>query len=138
MKSLFWNVWISWIFKMKRLNFSMDLRQDITSKWKCFENIFSACRFEVFFKACFFDNNFLEIIAVSIYLLLWIFWRLPLWKWLCGWYDEINCFYWLNLYFLQWKWFSTYNCAAPSGAPACRPSSMTRKSFFLDFRRGRI
>ena len=53
--------------------FSLRLRQDITSKWNWLENIFSTCRFEDFFRACFFDNNFLTIVAVNIYLFLWIF-----------------------------------------------------------------
>ena len=119
MKSSFWNVWI---FKMKNLNFRLHLRQDITSKWNWFENIFSDCRFE---------NVFSELLSLTIafsWLSFWSFtcffefsWRLPLWKRFYGWHDEINRFYLLNLNFLQWKCFSAYTWAAPSGASACRP-----------------
>ena len=118
-------------FQDKKLYFSLRLRQDITSKWNWLENIFSTCRFEDFFRACFFDNNFLTIVAVNIYLLLWIFLALRFENGFMG--GMINCFYLLNLNFLQWKCFSTYNWAAPSGASACRPFTISKPQDPISF-----
>ena len=60
---------------MKKLNFSLHLKQDITSKLNLFENNFSACRFEDVFQslflwqqlfgACRFKNGFMGVISTS-------------------------------------------------------------------------
>ena len=78
-KILFWN---AWIFKMKKLNFSLHLKQDITSKLNWFENNFSACRFEDVFQslflwqqlfgACRFENGFMGAMMGLIVPTSWI------------------------------------------------------------------
>ena len=76
---LFWN---AWIFKMKTLNFSLHLKQDITSKLNWFENNFGACRFENIFQslflwqqlfgACRSENGFMGAIMGLIVPTSWI------------------------------------------------------------------
>ena len=59
------------------------------------------------FGTCFFEHGFLALVVCKMFFITAKI--------------IINYSYLLNLNFLQWKCFSTYDWAAPSGASACRP-----------------
>ena len=116
-------------FQDKKLYFSLRLRQDITSKWNWLENIFSTCRFEDFFRACFFDNNFLTIVAVNIYLFLWIFLALAALK-------KVLWVAWLTV-FTYWILIS-YNESVSqliTGRPLQGPRLAARFPHIIDFQK---
>ena len=68
------------------------------------------------FGTCFFEHGFLALVVCKMFFITAKI--------------IINYSYLLNLNFLQWKCFSIYDWAAPSGASACRPWYNSRMCFF--------
>ena len=69
------------------------------------------------FGTCFFEHGFLALVVCKMFFITAKI--------------IINYSYLLNLNFLQWKCFSIYDWAAPSGASACRPWNIIAKNFSL-------